>query len=112
VKEQPRTRPIPLMFDPAPAEPDPDRFFGLDEITDAMELLSRATDLAVAFRAAADRAAAYQAVAAAELTSPKRFDRIDYPELADRIGCTPAVAETLAERGRQLLQSDDHLEGW
>ena len=104
MKEQPRTRPVPLLFDPALPERGDARFFGLDEITDAAELLERATDLATAFRSAADRAGAYQAIAAAELTDPRRFDRLTYPELADRIGATPAIAQTLAERGRQILK--------
>lgn len=107
MKEQPRTRPVPLLYEPAAEDPQANRFFGLDEITDAAELLERATDLHAAFRAAADRAGAYQAIAAAELTDPRRFDRITYLELAERIGCTPAVAETMAERGRQILKNGD-----
>jgi acyl-CoA synthetase (AMP-forming)/AMP-acid ligase II len=99
-------RPVPLLYEPAADQPDPARFFGLDEITDPVELLDRATGLATAFRAAADRAAAYQAIAAAELTDPRRFDRITYEELADQVGCTPAVAETMAERGRQILKGE------
>lgn len=106
MKEQPRTRPVPLTYDPVIPEPESPRFFGLDEIADPAELLERATALADAFRAAADRAGAYQAIAAAELTDPRRFDRLTYPELADRIGCTPAVAETLAGRGRQILAGE------
>ena len=104
MKEQPRTRPVPLLFDPAVRDQRDGRFFGLDEITDSAELLDRATDLSTAFRAAADRAGAYQAIAAAELTDPRRFDRLTYDELADRIGSTPAAAETLAQRGRQILK--------
>jgi hypothetical protein len=99
-------RPVPLLYEPAAEDPDTARFFGLDEITDPAELLDRATGLATAFRAAADRAVAYQAIAAAELTDPRRFDRITYPELAELIGCTPAVAETMAERGRQILKDE------
>jgi hypothetical protein len=106
MKEQPRVRPVPLLYEPAADEPESARFFGLDELTDPVELLERATGLAAAFRAAADRAAAYQAIAAAELTDPRRFDRITYAELAERAGCTEAVAETMAERGRQILKGD------
>ena len=104
MKEQPKSRPVPLFVDIPVPEPDSPRFFGLEEITDAGELLGRACDLATAFRAAADRAAAYQAVAAAELTDPRRFDRITFGELAERTGLTEAAAQTLAERGRQLLK--------
>ncbi len=106
MKEQPRTRPVPLLYEPAAEEPESERFFGLDEITDAAELLERATGLHTAFRAAADRAGAYQAIAAAELTDPRRFDRITYADLAGRIGVTEAVAETMAERGRQILKGE------
>lgn len=101
-------RPVPLLYEPAADEPQDNRFFGLDEITDAAELLERATDLHSAFRAAADRAGAYQAIAAAELTDPRRFDRITYPELAERIGVTEAVAETLAQRGRQIIKGGEY----
>jgi hypothetical protein len=104
-------RPVPLFVDLPVAEPESARFFGLEELTDPTELLDRATDLSAAFRSAADRAAAYQAIAAAELTDPRRFDRISYAELADRIGLTPAAAETLAERGRRLSGGSppDHI---
>lgn len=104
-------RPVPLLYEPAADESQDNRFFGLDEITDAAELLERATDLHSAFRAAADRAGAYQAIAAAELTDPRRFDRITYPELAERIGVTEAVAETLAERGRQIIKGGEYEQG-
>jgi hypothetical protein len=83
-------------------EPDQARFFGLDEIADPAELLGRATELAEAFRAAAERAAAYQALAAHELTDPRRFDRLTFAELGERIGLSPAEAQTLAERGQRL----------
>jgi hypothetical protein len=111
MKEQPRTRPVPLFVDLPVPEPESARFFGLEDLTDPAELLERASDLTTAFRSAADRAAAYQAIAAAELTDPRRFDRISYAELGDRIGLTPAAAETLAERGRQLSggKPPDHL---
>ena len=94
--------PVPLMFEPGAPEPEQARFFGLDEIADPAELLQRATDLAEAFRAATERAAAYQALAAAELTDPRRFDRLTYAELGERIGLSPAAAQTLAERGQRL----------
>jgi hypothetical protein len=104
VKEQPRTRPVPLTFDPVLPDSGSARFFGLEEITDSAELLERAAALTGAFRAAADRAGTYLAIAAAELTDPRRFDRLTYPELAERIDSTPAAAQTLAERGRRLLE--------
>ena len=104
MKEQPKSRPVPLFVDIPVPEPDSPRFFGLEELTDAGELLRRSSDLASAFRAAADRAAAYQAIAAADLTDPRRFDRITFAELAQRTGLTEAAAQTLAERGRQLFK--------
>lgn len=102
MKQQPKMSPVPLSFEPEVPEPEQARFFGLDEITDPDELLRRATDLTDAFRAAAERAAAYQALAAAELTDPRRFDRLTFAELAERLGLSPADAQTLAERGRRL----------
>jgi hypothetical protein len=77
-------RPGPLLFEPGAPEPEQARFFGLDEITDPAELLRRATDLTEAFRAATERAAAYQALAAFELTDPRRFDRLTFAELGER----------------------------
>jgi hypothetical protein len=90
------------MFEPGMAEPEQARFFGLDDIADPAELLGRATELAEAFRAAAERAAVYQALAAAELTDPRRFDRLTFAELGERMGLSPADAQTLAERGQRL----------
>jgi hypothetical protein len=104
VKQQPKMSPVPLLFEPGMPEPDQARFFGLDEIADPAELLGRATELAEAFRAAAERAAAYQALAAHELTDPRRFDRLTFAELGERIGLSPADAQTLAERGQRLAQ--------
>lgn len=94
--------PVPLTFEPGVPEPDQARFFGLEEITDPAELLRRATELTDAFRAAAERAATYQALAAAELTDARRFDRLTYAELGERLGLSPADAQTLAERGQRL----------
>ena len=94
--------PVPLLFEPGATEPEQARFFGLDEIADPAELLQRATELAEAFRTAAERAAAYQALAAAELTDPRRFDRLTFAELGERMGLSPAAAQTLAERGQRL----------
>ena len=94
--------PVPLTFEPGIPEPEQARFFGLEEITDPADLLRRATELTDAFRAAAERAAAYQALAAAELTDPRRFDRLTYAELGERLGLSPADAQTLAERGQRL----------
>ena len=102
MKQQPKMSPVPLMFEPGMPEPDQARFFGLDDIADPAELLRRATELAEAFRVAAERAAAYQALAAAELTDPRRFDRLTFAELGERIGLSPADAQTLAERGQRL----------
>ena len=53
-----------------------DRFFDLESMDDPGQLLARATELALAFRAAADRATEFQAIAAAQLADPRRFDRL------------------------------------
>jgi hypothetical protein len=102
VKQQPKMSPVPLMFEPGMPEAEQARFFGLEEIADPDELLRRATELNDAFRAAAERAAAYQALAAAELTDPRRFDRLTFAELGEKMGLSPAAAQTLAERGQRL----------
>lgn len=102
MKQQPKSSPVPLLFDPAAPQADRARFFGLEDLTDPAELLARSTELAEAFRAAADRAARYQALAAAELTDPRRFDRLTFAELGERIGLSPAAAQALAERGQRM----------
>jgi len=74
--DQPRLRPAPLLFEPAQAASDPEHFFDLESIEDPRALLERATELTLAFRAAADRATEFQAVAAAQLADPRRFDLV------------------------------------
>ena len=71
-----RLRPAPLLFEPAAAAADPEHFFDLESIDDPRELLARSTELALAFRAATDRAVEFQAMAAAQLADPRRFDRL------------------------------------
>lgn len=71
-----RMRPAPLLFEPAEAAADPEHFFDLEAIEDPRELLTRATELALAFRAATDRSVEFQALAAAQLADPRRFDRL------------------------------------
>ncbi len=68
--DQPRLRPAPLLFEPAQAASDPEHFFDLESIEDPRALLERATELTLAFRAAADRATEFQAMAAAQLADP------------------------------------------
>ncbi len=68
--DQPRLRPAPLLFEPAQAASDPEHFFDLESIEDPRTLLERATELTLAFRAAADRATEFQAMAAAQLADP------------------------------------------
>jgi len=104
-KAQPR-RPAALLFEPG--APDPaggDRFFDLESMDDPRELLARATELAVAFRAAADRATDFQAVAAAQLADPRRFDRLTPAALAERAGWTEDYARRMVEYGRSLLRT-------
>jgi hypothetical protein len=66
-------------------------------------MLARATELATAFRAAADRATDFQAIAAAQLTDPRRFDRLTYAVLAERAGWTEDYAKRMAEYGEGLI---------
>ncbi|CAM5337555.1 hypothetical protein GCM10010329_36990 [Streptomyces spiroverticillatus] len=97
-------RPAPLLFEPAEAAADPEHFFDLESIEDPKELLARATELTHAFRAATDRAVEFQAVAAAQLADPKRFDRLVVGDIAERAGWTEDYAAKMVEFGRGLLR--------
>jgi primase-polymerase (primpol)-like protein len=102
---EPKKRPLHLIGDPPAAVPaDTESFFGLDAIEDPLQLLSRSTELADAFRASASRAEHYQAVAAARLTDPRRFDRMPVADLALLTGWTEEYATKMAEFGRTLLE--------
>ncbi|MFF3289713.1 hypothetical protein [Streptomyces sp. NPDC003023] len=99
-----RVRPAPLLFEPSEAASDPDHFFGLESMTDPRELLDRATELALAFRAATDRAVEFQAVAAAQLADPRRFDRLTPADIAERAGWTEDYARKMIDFGTDLLR--------
>ncbi|MGW1834991.1 hypothetical protein [Streptomyces sp. NPDC002067] len=99
-----RMRPAPLLFEPPAATADPEHFFDLESIADPHELLGRSTELALAFRAAADRATEFQALAAAQLADPKRFDRLSLPALAERAEWTEDYARKMVEFGRSLMR--------
>ncbi|MBO1334240.1 hypothetical protein [Streptomyces sp. VRA16 Mangrove soil] len=101
---QPRLRPVPLIFEPAEAAADPEHFFDLERIEDPRELLTRATELTHAFRAAADRSVEFQAVAAAQLADPRRFDRLTTADIAERADWTEDYAKKMVEFGRDLLR--------
>lgn len=96
-------RPAPLLFEPTEAKEDSEQFFDLDSITDPRELLERSTELALAFRAAADRAVEFQAMAAAQLADPKRFDRLPDAAVAEQGDWSEAYARKMIEFGRELL---------
>ncbi|GLF93549.1 hypothetical protein [Streptomyces yaizuensis] len=100
----PRMRPAPLLFEPSEAASDPEHFFDLESMDDPRELLSRATELTLAFRAAADRATEFQALAAAQLADPRRFDRLTARDIADRAGWTEDYARKMIEFGRVLIR--------
>lgn len=97
-----RFRPAPLLFEPRAPEAEVEHFFDLESIEDPAELLSRSTELALAFRAAAERATEFQAVAAAELADPRRFDNLTAAEIAERADWTPDYAVKMVEYGRGL----------
>ncbi|TJZ55955.1 hypothetical protein FCH28_11835 [Streptomyces piniterrae] len=97
-------RPAPLLFEPPEAVADPEHFFDLESLDDPRELLSRATELALAFRAAAERATEFQAVAAAQLTDPRRFDRLPLAVLAERAEWTEDYAKKMIEFGHGLMR--------
>jgi hypothetical protein len=102
-RQQPRLRPAPLLFEPAEAGADQEHFFDLESIDDPGTLLSRATELTQAFRAAADRATEFQAIAAAQLADPRRFDRLTPADIAERAEWTEDYAKRMVEFGRDLL---------
>ncbi|WP_175412429.1 hypothetical protein [Streptomyces sp. TRM64462] len=106
-EQQRRLRPAPLLFEPAEAASDPEHFFDLESIEDPRELLARSTELTLAFRAAADRAVEYQAVAAAQLADPRRFDRLTTADIAERAEWTEDYARKMVEFGRDLLKGAD-----
>ncbi|MFE3737393.1 hypothetical protein [Streptomyces sp. NPDC059134] len=101
-----RLRPAPLLFEPSEAAADPEHFFALESIEDPAELLARATELTLAFRAATDRAVEFQAVAAAQLADPRRFDRLTTAAIAERAEWTEDYAKKMVEFGRGLLAGD------
>ncbi|MFY4723251.1 hypothetical protein [Streptomyces sp. LaBMicrA B280] len=103
---EPRLRPAPLIFEPAEAAADPEHFFQLESIEDPRALLSRATELTQAFRAAADRAVEFQAIAAAQLADPRRFDRLTAADIAERAEWTEDYAKKMVEFGRDLMRGN------
>jgi hypothetical protein len=100
---KPRIRPARLLFEPAVMERDDERFFDLDDLADPQDLLDRATQLAEAFRAAADKALDYQAIAVARLADRRRFDRLDPAEIASRAGWSEAYTVKMIEYGERLI---------
>jgi hypothetical protein len=105
-RNEPRLRPAPLLFEPAEAAGDPEHFFDLESIEDPGSLLARATELTQAFQAAADRAMEFQAIAAAQLADPRRFDRLTPADIAERAEWTEDYAKKMVEFGRDLLRGD------
>ncbi|WP_052229919.1 hypothetical protein [Streptomyces sp. CT34] len=106
-----RMKPAQLLFEPPEATADPEHFFGLESMEDPGALLGRATELTLAFRAAADRATEFQALAAAQLTDPRRFDRLPLSVLAERAEWTEDYARKMVEFGRSLMRSGSAVLG-
>ncbi|MDT3400395.1 hypothetical protein RKE29_27940 [Streptomyces sp. B1866] len=100
-----RLKPAPLLFEPPAGSGDPEHFFDLESIEDPRELLARSTELVLAFRAATDRATEYQAMAAAQLADPKRFDRLTPAVIAERAAWTEDYARKMVEFGRELMEN-------
>jgi hypothetical protein len=103
--EKRRLKPAELLFEPAAAVEDQERFFSLEDMDDPRQLLARSTELARAFQAAADRASEYQAIAAAQLADPKRFDRLTAAAIAEQAGWTEDYAQRMVEFGEDLLRA-------
>ncbi|WP_127358763.1 hypothetical protein [Actinacidiphila soli] len=97
-------KPAQLLFEPAATVEDEEHFFNLESMDDPRQLLARSTELALAFRAAADRASEYQAIAAAQLADPKRFDRLTPAMIGERAGWTEDYARKMVEFGQSLLR--------
>ncbi|MEU9160281.1 hypothetical protein AB0D29_08360 [Streptomyces sp. NPDC048424] len=97
-----RLRPAPLLFEPSEAVADPEHFFDLESIEDPRELLTRATELTLAFRAAQERAVEFQALAAAQLADPRRFDRLTPALIAEQAEWTEDYALKMIEFGETL----------
>lgn len=104
--ERRRLRPAPLLFEPSEAVADTEHFFDLESIDDPAALLTRATELTLAFRAATDRAVEFQAVAAAQLADPRRFDRLTAADIAERAEWTEDYAKRMVDFGRDLLRGE------
>jgi hypothetical protein len=99
-----RMKPAQLLFEPAATVEDEEHFFNLESMDDPRQLLARSTELALAFRAAADRASEYQAIAAAQLADPKHFDRLTPATIGERAGWTEDYARKMVEFGQSLLR--------
>ncbi|MFD6231637.1 hypothetical protein ACFWFZ_32985 [Streptomyces sp. NPDC060232] len=97
-----RLRPAPLLFEPSEAVADPEHFFDLESIEDPRELLARATELTLAFRAAQERAVEFQALAAAQLADPRRFDRLTPAAIAEQAEWTEDYTRKMIEFGETL----------
>ncbi|MER6390496.1 hypothetical protein ABT236_18750 [Streptomyces sp. NPDC001523] len=97
-----RLRPAPLLFEPSESVADPEHFFDLESIEDPRELLARATELTPAFRAAQERAVEFQALAAAQLADPRRFDRLSPALIAEQAEWTEDYARKMIEFGETL----------
>ena len=101
-RNEPRLRPAPLLFEPAEAASDPEHFFDLESIDDPRARLARATELTQAVRAVE-----YQAIAAAQLADPRRFDRLTPAAIAERAEWTEDYAKKMVEFGQDLLRGAD-----
>jgi hypothetical protein len=99
-----RLRPAALLFEPPEALEDEEHFFDLESMEDPRQLLDRSTELAVAFQEAADRATEFQAMAAAQLADPRRFDRLSPAMIAERADWSEDYAKKMIEFGRDLMR--------
>lgn len=106
-----RLKPAQLLFEPAAETEEEEHFFNLETLDDPRQLLARSTELAVAFRAAADRATEYQAIAAAQLADPKRFDRLTAEAIGEGAGWTEDYARRMVEFGQDLLRGGGTAQG-
>ncbi len=52
----------------------------------------------------------FQAVAAAQLADPRRFDRLTTADIAERAEWTEDYAKKMVEFGRDLMRGGDHTD--
>ena len=106
-RNEPRLRPAPLLFEPTQVADDPEHFFDLESIEDPRALLTRATELTHAMRAATPPPVVYHANAAAQQAHPRPLHRLTTASIAERAEWTEDYAKKMVEFGQDLLRGTE-----